>query len=376
MPKLKTAEDLRQYLEIYIDTETINKVIESSKYIELKSKLPPAAWESVSRVLFWDISKPLGYQALFNFIIGNRGGGKTYGAKKHVIKRFLKTGEQFIYLRRYKQELKKIKTFFADIAAEFPDVEFKIKGNNFFINGELAGYAVPLSTSKIEKSVSYPDVTMIIFDEFIIDKGTYKYLSDEVTCFLEFYETVARIRDVQVFFLSNAITITNPYFLYWNLKMPYNSDITCKNDMLIQLVANPLFIDMKQNTRFGKIIRGTAYGDYAISNSFLRDNNTFIERKTGSCSFIFSMIFKGKRLGVWRSYALGKFWVSFDCENDLHEYALTRDDHSPNTLLLTSLRQSAAFRSFSDAFQNGYLFFENQNIKNICFEIMKMYFRY
>ena len=105
--------------------------------------------------------------------------------------------------------------------------------------------------------MSYPDVTMIIFDEFIIDKGTYKYLSDEVTCFLEFYETVARIRDVQVFFLSNAITITNPYFLYWNLKMPYNSDITCKNDMLIQLVANPFFIDMKKNTRFGRLISGT-----------------------------------------------------------------------------------------------------------------------
>jgi hypothetical protein len=88
------------------------------------------------------------------------------------------------------------------------------------------------------------------------------------------------------------------------------------------------------------------------------------------------MIYKDNKLGVWRSYADGKFWVSSDVENYRSEYALTKADHSPNTMLLTSLRQSTAFKMFTDAFQNGYLFFETINIKNICFEIMKMYFRY
>lgn len=377
MPKLKTAEDLIQYISVYLDTETLDKVVNDSKYLLLKDKLPPEQWREVRKVIFWDIAKPLSYQALFNFIVGNRGGGKTYGAKEHVIKRFLKTGEQFIYLRRYKDEQSDVKTWFNDIAEEFPDAEFKVKGNKeFYINGELAGYALVLSTAKIKKSVPYPKVKTIVFDEFIIDKGVYKYLHDEVTCFLEFYETIARTRDVQVFFLSNAITITNPYFLYFNLRMPYNSDISCKDDKLVQLVANPFFIDMKKNTRFGRLISGTAYGDYAIENTFLRDDKTFIEKKTGNCSFVFSMIYKDHKLGVWRSYADGKFWVSSDVENYRSEYALTKADHSPNTMLLTSLRQSNAFKMFTDAFQNGYLFFETMNIKNICFEIMKMYFRY
>lgn len=376
MPKLKTAEDLIQYVSIYLDTDTLDKVINDSKYNLLKEKLPPAQWQEVSKVIFWDITKPLSYQSLFNFIIGNRGGGKTYGAKRHVIRRFLQRGEQFIYLRRYKDEQAEVKTFFNDIEDEFPDHELEVKGKQFYIDGQLAGYALVLSTSKIKKSVPYPKVSTIIFDEFIIDKGVYKYLHDEVTCFLEFYETVARTRDVQVFFLSNAITITNPYFLYFDLKMPYNTDITCKNDKLVQLVANPFFIDMKKNTRFGKLIAGTAYGDYAIENTFLRDNKTFIEKKTGNCSFIFSMLYKGKRLGIWRSYQQGKFWVSSDCESDTKEYALTKEDHSPNSLLLAGLKSSATFKAFSEAFQNGYLYFENQNIKNICFEIMKMYFRY
>ena len=376
MPKLKTAEDLIQYISIYLDTDVLDKIIKDSKYYELKEKLPPEQWQEVSKVIFWDINRPLSYNALFNFIIGNRGGGKTYGAKRHVIKRFLKTGEQFIYLRRYKDEQADVGKFFNDIQSEFPDVELTVKNKCFYINGQLAGYALVLSTAKIKKSVPSPDVSTIIFDEFIIDKGVYKYLHDEVTCLLELYETISRCRDVQIFFLSNAITVTNPYFLYFNLHMPYNSTITCKNDILIELVANPFFIDMKKHTRFGKLIEGTAYGDYAINNTFLRDNKTFIEKKTGNCAFIFSMMYKGQHLGVWRSYAQGKFWVSADIDNSSREYALTKSDHTPNTLLLTSLRTSAAFKSFSDAFQNGYLFFETQNIKNICYEIMKMYFRY
>ena len=125
-----------------------------------------------------------------------------------------------------------------------------------------------------------------------------------------------------------------------------------------------------------RLISGTAYGDYAIENTFLRDDKTFIEKKTGNCTFVFSMIYKDNKLGVWRSFADGKFWVSSDVENFRSEYALTKADHTPNTMLLTSLRQSNAFKMFTDAFQNGYLFFETINIKNLCFEIMKMYFRY
>lgn len=65
----------------------------------------------------------LSHNCLFNFVVGNRGAGKTYGvAKKWAIKTFLKTGKQFIYLRRYKTELDDIPNFFADIIAnnEFP----------------------------------------------------------------------------------------------------------------------------------------------------------------------------------------------------------------------------------------------------------------
>lgn len=38
------------------------------------------------------------------------------------------------------------------------------------------------------------------------------------------------MRDIRVFMLANSVTVTNPYFIYFDLKLPYNSDIvTYKN---------------------------------------------------------------------------------------------------------------------------------------------------
>lgn len=49
---------------------------------------------------------------------------------------------------------------------------------------------MPLSIANILKSSSYENVDTILFDEFIIDKGTYHYLQDEVTAMLELIETI------------------------------------------------------------------------------------------------------------------------------------------------------------------------------------------
>ena len=43
----------------------------------------------------------LSHNAVYNFVVGARGLGKTYGAKRKAIKAFLKRGDQFVYTRRY-----------------------------------------------------------------------------------------------------------------------------------------------------------------------------------------------------------------------------------------------------------------------------------
>ena len=54
--------------------------------------------------LYWNPGRTASYNCLFNFIVGSRGAGKTYGILKRGIARFLKSPKgsraQFVYMRR------------------------------------------------------------------------------------------------------------------------------------------------------------------------------------------------------------------------------------------------------------------------------------
>lgn len=339
--------------------------------------------------LFWDPYKTSTYNALFNFIIGNRGGGKSYGAKHFVIKRFIERNEQFVYVRRFDKEMTAVADkFFADISDEYPDKELDYKNGVYFVDGLEAGFAMPLSTSKINKSNSYPRVKTIIFDEFIIDAGAHRYLNDEVAHFLELYETIARMRDVRVFFLANSITMTNPYFLYFDITLPYEktrqtffNDGTGKTttrkqgrqpDYLIELVANPDYIDAKKNTRFGKLIAGTKYSDYAVENVFLRDTNTFIEKRSEQTRNAYNIAYKGFTMGVWIENGTGYHWVSEDHDPSLPvTYSFTTADHDLDTMLVNNIKKYIMLNQLFRAFKYSMLRFDSMTAKNIFYELAK-----
>ncbi len=191
--------------------------------------------------IFYNFDKLFSFPFLMAFVLGERGTGKTFGSKVAMLKKFLKTGEQFIYLRRYKTELDTaLSTFWDDLQSNgyFEDYALKVKKTKMLTeltcNGETCGFAVPLSTANILKSTAFPKVTTIIFDEFLLDNGgTYRYLKNEVTMMLDVIETVGRLRDIQVIFLGNSLSITNPYFAYFSLDLPYNSEFRSFKDGLI-----------------------------------------------------------------------------------------------------------------------------------------------
>lgn len=326
--------------------------------------------------MWYSGNQALTYNCLFHFIISNRGGGKTFWCTDWAINDFLKTGNQFIYLRRYKTELKKISTFFNAINAEgnFEEHKLEVKGHDFIIDNERAGYALPLSNSKIQKSVSFPYVSKIIFDEFLLDKGTHRYLQDEVTTFLEFYETVARTRDVKVFFLGNAISMINPYFVYFDLYPKPNQRFTRKGELLVEMFTDADFIEMKKETRFGKIIANTQYSAYSIDNEFLRDSETFIEKRDPKSSYLMTVFYNGSNYGVWISWNHGKVYVTekFDA-GYFKRYALTTEDHEDNTLLINNLNKSQAFKTMIGAYKLGKLRFENLKCKDAFTNIFKKF---
>ena len=117
-----------------------------------------------------------------------------------------------------------------------PSLSWK-KIDKFYIDNKVFGYGIPLSTANILKSASFPKVKTLIFDEFLIDNGTYHYLRNEVIQFLDVIETIARLRDVRVILLGNAITISNPYFDFFKLSLPNASSTASINSFCFSIIC-------------------------------------------------------------------------------------------------------------------------------------------
>ena len=334
--------------------------------------------------MWWDPNRTASYNALFNFIVGMRGAGKTYGCLMRQINRFLKSPKShrwhFMYIRRMKTELKDLTTaqhgrLFDAVQVEFPDHELKASGNVLTCDDEVMGYGMPLSTSTILKSQAFPLVREIIFDEFIIDNTrTYHYLPDEVRKFQDAYETIARPGnnpdrpEVRVWFLSNAVTISNPYFAEYGLRPPVNGDIQRfgpTRDMLVQSVTNPRLAEAKKSTRFGKIISGTTYAAYAYDNEWLLDDETFVEQKTQRATYWMSLRCRDTWFGIWFDALQGIYYVSKNY-NPQHpvQVSATTDDMMPNTMLLRG-RSNAFFTRLRIAYENGWIRYESVKIKSM-----------
>lgn len=329
--------------------------------------------------IYYNYDRISGYDATFSFIISERGLGKTYGALVKAIKNFLKTGNWFIYLRRYKSELVKAVPHLFDaiiLNNEFPDYNFYVEANKFYIQakeleGEKGskvqfGEAIALSTANILKSTNFSQVSLIIFDEFLLATGVFHYLRNEVETLLDAVETIGRLRDVKVFFLGNMISLTNPYFTYFDLSLPYHSEFkTFKDGLIVVHYAKNLeYRKVKKASKFGRLIDGTHYASYAIDNEALIDNNNFIGSKDGECKNYSVIKIHGKKYGIWRSKIDGRYYVSNDYDpNNPCTFTFANTDHDENTILMNAKR-SPWFKAVIENYKIGNLWFESQAIKN------------
>lgn len=323
---------------------------------------------------FVDFGHIMSYNALFSFIVGQRTGGKSYGAKKVGIKGFIKKGRQFLYVRRFKSDLKKIGKFFDDIAYDEEFVskkyQFEVKRRQFFLNDALIGEAVALSEQETWKSTPLPNVDLIIFDEFIMKpKGMRRYIPDEVNEFKELYTTVARMGtdhpEVKVLFLGNLLSMVNPYFDYYNISLPYEGKTIFKNDILIYHVKSQQLIEEQKKSRFYKIHGDDNYNQYAIEGKVLIDTNDFISKKEGKCEYQFMLLFNDNVFGIWQNYSSKLFYVSYDIDPS-YKLAYTTDIncHNENTRLVKRSSQDVYYRRFLTAYKDGEVRFESKQIKN------------
>lgn len=329
--------------------------------------------------MYYNFDKLFSYNFLLAFVIGERGVGKSFNAKVSVLKKFIKSGEQFIYLRRYKTELDSaLNNFFTDLQEHgyFDDLELKVVKRKmvteFTCDGEVCGYAIPLSTSNIMKSTAFPKVKTIIFDEYMLDNsGTYRYLKSEVTLMLDFIETVGRLRDIQVIFLGNNTAFYGcPYTAYFDLDLPYNSEFKTFKDgtIVVNYIKNEAYRDAKRDSKFGKLINGTPYGDYAIDNQSLRENTQFIMKKTKNSKFYAVLIVNGEYLGLWYD---GEFmYVEETYDPNTHsKFVFDYSYHTEDTIFTTA-RENPYLSMMIKYYKRGWLRFANLKVKNNAVQLL------
>ena len=187
---------------------------------------------------YYDLGEILGKNADYNLIFGERSNGKTYAALRYGLEQFVKTGKQMAYIRRWREDLrgKRAESLFANHTANglistLTDGKFNevfYMSNKWFLSyyNEETGKRTPcdvpfcygfcLSEQEHEKSSSYPNVTTVVFDEFLTRRY---YLPDEFMLFMNLLSTIIRQRDdVKVFMLGNTVNKYCPYFTEMGLK--------------------------------------------------------------------------------------------------------------------------------------------------------------
>lgn len=340
---------------------------------------------------YYNFNKIDSYNAFYNFLCGARGLGKTYGAKKKAIRAGIKRGEEFVYLRRYKTELAAARaTFFTDIAHEFPEHDFRVNGkfaqyadietrNDDKRVWKTIGYFIALSTSQNEKSVSFPNVFTIIFDEFIIEKGAISYLASEHIVFTNFYSTVDRYKDqVRVYFISNAVSIMNPYFIAYNIEPDaevngVTQEFVKKHKILVGPSAGKFFVvahfpDSKDfandvyKTAFGQFIANTEYADYAVGNTFDDNKRAMLELKDNKARYMFTLETKNGKFSVWLNIFSNKYYIQEKLPKSQEIYTLLSDKMDVDKTLLTF--SDVPLQRLRSAFRIGDISFDKPGTRN------------
>lgn len=326
---------------------------------------------------WFDINKVLSYNAMLNFVVGYRGVGKTYGAKVWAVNHFFKTGMKFIYLRRFKEEVNgdDLKTFFTQIENDekMKGHEFSVDGRQFYVDGQHCGQASYLTIQQSKKSVTYDDYDFIIFDEFIIEKGYQHYLPNEPAKLYNYMNTVFRHRDnCRCICLANAINWANPYFTFFKFTpMDGGYQLIQNGTILLNVYENEEYQDMVAESRFGQMIKGTAFEEMAFQNSFEDVSEDFIKPRPKNGILQFNIQWKDKTYGCWFNPSDFEFVISNKINNDVNTICYTTKDYKPNMMLITD-KKLRVNNELKRAFANGYLFYEDMYIRSDMYDLFML----
>lgn len=249
---------------------------------------------------YLNIEKILSYKVPFNFVIGGRGTGKTYGALKYV----LEHDSRIMLMRRTqaqcdlvnKPEFNPFKKLATDLKLDI-SVKSISKYNSMLLQNfadedfKIIGYTCALSTIANMRGFDASDVNLLIYDEFIPEKHE-RTIKNEGSAFLNAYETINRNRELegreplQALCLANAFDIANAIFLELGLvgiaermkKKEQEIYVNRDTGVLIALLDESKISQKKKQTALYKLASGS-YSEMALTNDFAYNDDSNVQSK-------------------------------------------------------------------------------------------------
>lgn len=232
----------------------------------------------------------------FNFAVGGRGTGKTYGSLCECID----SKRTFLFIRRTQSQADIItRPEFSPFKRICEDRGLKItcspvtKYNSAFYyykenedgklipDGKPLGYSAALSTFSNIRGFDASDVDLMIFDEFIPERHE-RPIKNEFEALMNCYETVNRNRElqgkapVQLLCLANSNDVANPVFIGFNLvkkatdmldrgREVYQDN---KRGICLYMLQKSPISEEKRNTVLYRATEGTRFAEMALDNRF------------------------------------------------------------------------------------------------------------
>lgn len=281
----------------------------------------------------------------FNFIIGGRGIGKTYGALKYL----MEGGEKFFFLRRTQTQIDTISlpefSPFKSLNEDFDrDVKMIPSGKYMKLiieeneKGEnnILGAAAALSTISNIRGFDSRDIKILVFDEFIPEKHE-RLIKNEADAFFNAYETINRNRELsgssalKVIALSNSNNISCPIFSELGLintidkmiKSGKDEYVSKQKDLSIFNIVRSPISERKKETALYKITKDNSeFYKMSIENSYGGENYNIANRKL----IEYKPIVNYGDIGIYIHKSNHKGYVSFTKNNNVQSFSTSSID--------------------------------------------------
>ena len=320
--------------------------------------------------------------------MGNRTSGKTFGIGNEVlIPGFIKEGKKFALLVRWQRELGNAAegVFKAVLEEKYPEYMIKeqVMGKGVYSNlylvhkegedfvEEHCGYVLPINnaTPNIKPISSiFSDVEIMFMDEF----QTTKYCPNEVSEFISLHTSVARgkgkaVRYVPVILCSNAIDITNPYFISLKILRQLQPD-TKKlrgEGWVLEIFLNTDVQKEQEASAFNRAFADEKAIKSAINNMWLLGNSSCIckpDSSWGRSIYYCTIQDEDTKYGVRFYPQVGIYYINYSVDMDCkYKYNISLDGE----LNVPLLKTSSMIKILRENFANGAVRMKDPKVKEM-----------